>query len=194
MDTALPTDMVYVIDGGCLLHRLAWTRGHTVEQITQLHVQFVQRNFGRTAQIISDGYSCGASMKDHEHRRRSGKAYFTSVVAFLHLCLVVYYIKCNDSFYVFLLTYCLITLVIIAEVTSCSILIVINVEKQSYSSFSKIQYGTYCHLRFSTSLTLYSSDHGRFLFSSLCCFKPCITLACYFFSDWKLFLSGYRKV
>jgi len=75
MDTALPTDMVYVIDGGCLLHRLAWTRGHTVEQITQLHVQFVQRSFGRTVQIIFDGYSCGASMKDHEHRRRSGKVH-----------------------------------------------------------------------------------------------------------------------
>jgi hypothetical protein len=65
MDAALPAATVYVVDGGCLLHRLPWARGHTIGQIMQFYERFVQKNFGLTAQIVFDGYNAGASTKDH---------------------------------------------------------------------------------------------------------------------------------
>ena len=74
MDAALPTASMFVVDGGCLLHRIPWTRGSTLEHILQQYVQYVSKNFGQSAQIVFDGYSAGSSTKEHEHRRRTGKA------------------------------------------------------------------------------------------------------------------------
>ena len=51
MDAALPTASVFVVDGGCLLHRIPWTRGSTLEHILQQHVQYTLKNFGQSAAL-----------------------------------------------------------------------------------------------------------------------------------------------
>lgn len=64
-----PADMVYVIDGGSLLHRLPWPRGSTFGAICQMYGRYLQKFNTRT--IVFDGYK-SPSTKDITHLRRSG--------------------------------------------------------------------------------------------------------------------------
>jgi hypothetical protein len=70
---SLPLHSKYVVDGGCLLHRVRWSRGTTAGDIMKLYVRFVKGRFGLSSIVVFDGYNCGPTLKDHEHLRRSGK-------------------------------------------------------------------------------------------------------------------------
>jgi hypothetical protein len=70
----LPNPVTFVVDGGCLLHRVRWGKGLTVANIMESYARYVLSHFGPTARVVFDGYSDAASTKDEEHRRRAGKA------------------------------------------------------------------------------------------------------------------------
>ena len=66
----LATD--YVLDGGALLHRVCWLPNSTCNDIISQYQMHINVKFGR-CHIVFDGYTNGASIKDHEHQRRMGK-------------------------------------------------------------------------------------------------------------------------
>lgn len=65
--------MLYIVDGGALLHHVKWLRNASMSVILHHYIRFVQSRYGQTAIIVFDGYESGASTKDHEHRRRQNK-------------------------------------------------------------------------------------------------------------------------
>lgn len=70
----LPQDIVFVIDGCALLHTVCWLKTSvTFADVVDHYVHSIMTRYGRTAVIVFDGYEQGASTKDHEHMRRSGK-------------------------------------------------------------------------------------------------------------------------
>ena len=71
---ALPDDVRYVLDGGALLHRVSWRKGHTYKEIINTYIQYVMRHYG-TASVVFDGYK-HPSTKDqaHLHRRKDSCA------------------------------------------------------------------------------------------------------------------------
>ena len=64
----------YIIDGGCLLHKVKWLQNVAYSTIAQQYVQYVSSHFGQTATVVFDGYCNGPAIKDQEHIRRSLKA------------------------------------------------------------------------------------------------------------------------
>jgi hypothetical protein len=72
--TILDSCIQYVVDGGFLLHRVVWTKGHTFSHICQSYIEYVQRKYMATAVVIFDGYSdTEIGTKDMEQMRRSEK-------------------------------------------------------------------------------------------------------------------------
>jgi hypothetical protein len=63
-------EMVYVLDGGYLLHKIPWPKGHTFKGICDLYVEYVRKQFG-LATVVFDGYADGPTTKDVTHQRRS---------------------------------------------------------------------------------------------------------------------------
>jgi len=57
-------NMVYILDGGSLLHKIPWPRGYTFKGICQLYVDYVRKRDGFPS-IVFDGYM------DFTHQRRS---------------------------------------------------------------------------------------------------------------------------
>ena len=68
----VPVGVAYVLDGGALLHRLPWPKGHTYLSLCHQYTQYIQRHF-EEAVVVFDGYDHGPSTKDETHCRRSGK-------------------------------------------------------------------------------------------------------------------------
>ena len=66
-------DTSYVLDGGALLHRVRWLAGNIYKEVTMQYMSYVRHRYG-TCSIAFDGYSSRPSLKDHEHKRRTGKA------------------------------------------------------------------------------------------------------------------------
>ena len=70
-----PTDVVlpgrYIIDGGCLLHRVVWNQTGTYSDVAKQYLNFVIKHYGQTCTVVFDGYASGPSIKDHEHVRRA---------------------------------------------------------------------------------------------------------------------------
>ena len=66
-------DTSYVLDGGALLHRVRWLAGNTYKEVTMQYTSYVRHRYG-TCSIVFDGYSSRPSLKNHEHKRRAGKA------------------------------------------------------------------------------------------------------------------------
>ena len=66
-------DTSYVLDEGALLHRVLWLAGNTYKEVIMQHMSYVRHIYG-TCSIVFDGYSSRPSLKDHEHKRRAGKA------------------------------------------------------------------------------------------------------------------------
>ena len=63
---------VYIIDGGALLHKVKWsTNNADVQHILDQYSSYL-RKYGVCC-VVFDGYESGPSIKDHEHKRRSGK-------------------------------------------------------------------------------------------------------------------------
>lgn len=67
LDSIPPTEH-YVLDGGSLVHRLAWKKGDSYGAITQSYADFTIRHHG-IATVVFDGYSEGPSIKDNTHQR-----------------------------------------------------------------------------------------------------------------------------
>jgi 5'-3' exonuclease len=73
------TNVVNVIDGGSLLHRIPWSKGQTFSQICSKYVDHVKKRFQNPI-IVMDGYN-GTSTKDITHIRRS-KGIQTNTITF----------------------------------------------------------------------------------------------------------------
>lgn len=77
-------DMLYVLDGGALLHRLPWEVGKTYGEIVENYIGYVQRHYEQSVVIVFDGYSNRLSTKDVAHKRRNAttgqKVSFTSTM------------------------------------------------------------------------------------------------------------------
>lgn len=69
-----PSEFVYVVDGGALLHRVRWGASETFGEVASIYVDYVRKYYGK-AHIVFDGYSL-ESTKSVERTRRSrrGKA------------------------------------------------------------------------------------------------------------------------
>lgn len=68
LDSVPPTEH-YVLDGGSLVHRLAWRKGDSYGAIAKSYADFTIRHYGK-ATVVFDGYSEGPSIKDNTHQRR----------------------------------------------------------------------------------------------------------------------------
>ena len=66
-------DTSYVLDGGVLLHRVRGLAGNIYKEVTMQYMSYVRHRYG-TCSIVFDGNSSRPSLKDHEHKRRAGKA------------------------------------------------------------------------------------------------------------------------
>jgi hypothetical protein len=64
----------YVLDGGCLLHKVKWSNSGTYSEVVSQYVTYVQKHFGLNCFIIFDGYCNGPTIKDHEHQKRAVKS------------------------------------------------------------------------------------------------------------------------
>jgi len=73
MSEQLPAISTFVVDGGCLLHKIRWTKGTSYADIVTQYVTFVKSKFGNHALVVFDGYTTSPSTKDHEHKRRRNK-------------------------------------------------------------------------------------------------------------------------
>ena len=63
-------NVIYVLDGGSLLHRTPWSFGSTFQQICKEYTNLVERNYGK-CHVVFDGYQNGPSIKDVTHQRRT---------------------------------------------------------------------------------------------------------------------------
>lgn len=55
--TTLPAgDIVHVIDGGFLLHRVVWKKNDTVQVITNKYLDYVRKHYAKRSCIVFDGY------------------------------------------------------------------------------------------------------------------------------------------
>jgi len=78
-------DILYVLDGGALLHRLPWEIGKTYGAIVETYIGYVRKHYGQSVVIVFDGYSNQPSTKDGSHKRRNTntgrKVSFTSTMS-----------------------------------------------------------------------------------------------------------------
>ena len=74
MSEELPSMSTFVVDGGCILHKIRWSRGATYADLVTQYVTFVKSKFGNRLHVVFDGYPTSPSTKDHEHKRRQSKA------------------------------------------------------------------------------------------------------------------------
>ena len=63
-----PSEAVYTIDGGHLLHRVVWQQRPTYGHICEQYKQYTTKRYGH-ARVVFDGYDA-PSTKDAEHSRR----------------------------------------------------------------------------------------------------------------------------
>ena len=62
--------MTHVLDGGSLLQRIPWKKGHTFEDIASMYMKHVTKNFLNPV-VVFDDYESGPTTKDMTHNRRS---------------------------------------------------------------------------------------------------------------------------
>jgi len=67
----LPSKVQFVVDGGYLLHKVRWCPPANMSTIQSAYVSYLHK-FGSAPFVVFDGYESCASIKDHEHQRRSG--------------------------------------------------------------------------------------------------------------------------
>ena len=60
------SDPQYLLDGGALLQRLPWQKGHTFDEICAQYRRYVTTRYGKAC-IVFDGYESGPSIKDATH-------------------------------------------------------------------------------------------------------------------------------
>jgi len=76
--------MLYVVDGGALLHRVRWLKNSTNAAVVQQYVSYVMSKYGSTSVVVFDSYMTGPSIKDHKHRHRNHRLGSTSPVILFH--------------------------------------------------------------------------------------------------------------
>ncbi len=64
--TVTEDDILYVLDGGALLHRLPWKVGQTYNDILHMYTLYVTKKYTPCV-VVFDGYSDGPSTKDAVH-------------------------------------------------------------------------------------------------------------------------------
>lgn len=72
LQAALPDSIMYVVDGGFLLHKVRWHAPSDICDILPLFVSFL-RKLGPVVCVVFDGYGDQPSTKDHEHARRTSR-------------------------------------------------------------------------------------------------------------------------
>lgn len=76
-------NILYVLDGGSLLHRMVWHRNDSYEQICMNYIQYIRRHYGDNATVVFDGYPTDAASrntKSAERYRRSKAQVSTDVI------------------------------------------------------------------------------------------------------------------
>ena len=66
----LPSDSVFVIDGGALLYRVGWNINVTFDEVSQIYTRYVQQHY-KTCIIVFDGYEHHTT-KSNEYLHRAG--------------------------------------------------------------------------------------------------------------------------
>jgi len=64
-----PEVMIYVLDGGALLHRVRWIKKANLGDILNQYVKYIKSCFPSKVHIVFDGYTSNHTTKDHEHKR-----------------------------------------------------------------------------------------------------------------------------
>lgn len=73
LNAFLPSGTHFVVDGGYLLHKVRWKPSMNVVEVLNLFRSFLLK-YGSGTHVVFDGYSCGPTIKDQEHARRSMKS------------------------------------------------------------------------------------------------------------------------
>ena len=73
LETTLPDNAQFVLDGGFLLHAVVWPHQATYDEICQVYVKYVLKHYKMHATVVFDGYKGSPSTKSHEQRRRMMK-------------------------------------------------------------------------------------------------------------------------
>ena len=70
----LNNEVLYVVDGGFLLHRMVWSSGHTFALICKSYTEYILTKYSSSAVVVFDGYpEHYRSTKNMERLRRSLK-------------------------------------------------------------------------------------------------------------------------
>lgn len=75
--TSLPNNPLFVMDGGFLLHKVAWPDPVTFAQVCATYVAYEQ-SFS-ACDVAFDGYEAGPSTKDEAHMRRCMRVTSTDI-------------------------------------------------------------------------------------------------------------------
>lgn len=73
------SNMVFVLDGGALLHRIPWKAGSSFGHIINSYCSYVTSHYNASAVIVFDGYEGGPSTKDSIHVQRAKSRQCVSV-------------------------------------------------------------------------------------------------------------------
>ena len=68
----VPRPGEYVLDGGALLHKVRWVKGHTYSATVYRYTNYVIEKYGK-CHVVFDGYENVGTIKDQEHLRRNVK-------------------------------------------------------------------------------------------------------------------------
>lgn len=50
-------NVMHVIDGGYLLHKVVWEKNDTIEVITEKFLAYIRHNYAENSCIVFDGYA-----------------------------------------------------------------------------------------------------------------------------------------
>jgi hypothetical protein len=70
----VPANVLYVVDGGCLMHKVRWNKTQTFYYVLRTYVEFLGQHFMSPVCDVFDSYNFEPSTKDHEHKRRVSKS------------------------------------------------------------------------------------------------------------------------
>ena len=69
-----PSDsLLFIIDGGYLLHKYVWDSKATYNEICLAYIKFIHDHYVQAAVVVFDGYNSIISTKGGEQRRRASK-------------------------------------------------------------------------------------------------------------------------
>ena len=87
MESSHRSGVSYVIDGGMLLHRIAWTIGSSYKDICASYASFLSTYTSCTILNVFDGYHC-YSTKDMVHKVRGSYGEILTALTSYHSSLL----------------------------------------------------------------------------------------------------------